>query len=506
MEMPTMISENLKEKASHFSVLYVEDEQILRDKVSSFLSKLFNQVDTAPDGAEGLKKYLTKPYDIVITDILMPKMDGIEFIRKIRENSKDQEIIVVSAYTDSTYLTQAIELNVTGYIIKPVKFTQILNVLELSINKLTAFRENEMYKTKLEEMVDERTKTVLQLENEMVENHKDVIRSLVEMIEDRDTYTGGHSERVATYSRDIAKAMGFSQEECDLIYQAGILHDIGKIITPDSILLKPGKLTQDEYVLIQDHALAGFKILSRIPMYKDIADIVYAHHERYDGSGYPSSLKGNKIPIFARIMMVADSFDAMTTSRIYKARKTIPQALEELKKFSNTLYDSQVVDVAIDVLKSVHIDENINQEPISDIDDERFAYFFKDSLTHLYNHVYLDFVLHKSKIENEFVCLNIIFMKNFTPYNKLHGWNEGDLFLSNFATYLQSEFINSKIFRIFGDDFVILNTIHKDIDIDTINDINMLKTNNLYCEHKHLDSDKVNISSYNDLVEVMRLN
>jgi len=499
MESQKVDLENIKKLASKFSVLYIEDEQILCDKISRFLSKIFNQVDTASNGEEGLKKYFKKPYDIVITDILMPKMNGIEFIYKIREQNKDQEIIVLSAYTNASYLTESIELNVTGYIIKPVKFNQMINVLELSIIKLTAFRENEMYKTRLEDMVAERTKTVTQLQNKVIDNYKDVINSLVEMIESRDTYTGGHSERVATYSRDIAKAMGFSQEECDLIYQAGILHDIGKIITPDSILLKPGKLTENEYLLIQNHVHAGYKILSGIPMYKDIADIIYAHHENYDGTGYPRELKGNKIPIFARIMMIADSFDAMTTSRIYKARKTVLQAIEELNKFSNILYDPHVVKIATGVLKSVLINEYINQEPISDIDNERFAYFFKDSLTHLYNHVYLDFIL--SKNENEFVCLNMIFMKNFTSYNKQYGWSEGDIFLNSFAIYLQSEFIDSKIFRIFGDDFVILNNTHEDIDINKINDIDMLKTNNLYCEHKYFDLDKVNISSYKDLVD-----
>ena len=175
MESQKIDLENIKKLASKFSILYIEDEQILRDKVSRFLSKVFNQVDTASDGEEGLKKYLKRSYDIVITDILMPKMDGIALIRKIREQSKDQEIIVLSAYTDFTYLTQSIELNVTGYIIKPVQFTQMLNVLELSIIKLTAFRENEMYKTRLEEMVAERTKTVLELQNKVIDNYKDVI-------------------------------------------------------------------------------------------------------------------------------------------------------------------------------------------------------------------------------------------------------------------------------------------------------------------------------------------
>ncbi len=497
--------QNLKERASHFSVLYVEDEKILRDKIFKFLTKLFKKVDLAEDGLDGFKKYSSSEYDIVITDILMPRMDGIELIRKIRENNKNQEIIVVSAYTDSNYLIKSIELNVTGYIIKPIQFENILNVLEQSINKLTAFRENKIYAKSLEEMVEERTKEVLSLQNKMISNHKDVIYSLVTLIESRDTYTGGHSQRVATYSKNIAQAMKFSKEECDVIYQAGILHDIGKIVTPDSILLKPGKLTDDEYLLIQGHVLAGFKILSQIPMYKDIAEIVYAHHENYDGSGYPRTLKGDLIPIFSRIMMIADSFDAMTTNRIYKGRKSISEAIDEIKEFSNILYDPKIIDYAIDIFRLVDIDNSITQEPMSSIDDERLSYFYRDPLTNLYNHFYFDFILQKNKEQNNFICLNIIYLKDFTLYNKQYGWDKGDNFLSAFATYLKSEFTNSKIFRIFGDDFVILNRTHTDIDIDKINKIDMLKSCAITCEQKHLDFEKIDIDSYKDLAKEFSL-
>ncbi|MFT7005111.1 MAG: response regulator RpfG family c-di-GMP phosphodiesterase, partial [Sulfurimonas sp.] len=241
-ELITKIS-SLKEKSGHFSVLYVEDEEELRIGVSAFLSKVFTCFDVAVDGQDGLDKYLKKKYDIVITDIQMPRMNGIEMISNIRKSNMNQEIIVVSAYTDSDHLTQSIKLDVTGYIIKPVNFMQILHVLEKSIYKLTAFRENELYKTRLESMVEERTKSILELKHQQAQNYKHAIHSLVKMIEARDTYTGGHSERVAIYSRDIAIAMGLDEEQCNLIYEAGILHDVGKIITPDAILLKPSKLT-----------------------------------------------------------------------------------------------------------------------------------------------------------------------------------------------------------------------------------------------------------------------
>ena len=492
---------SLREKTRSFSVLYVEDEKEIRESISKFLHKIFPHVDIAINGEEGLEKYFQHSYDIVITDILMPKMNGLELIRHIRQINKEQEIIVISANTDANNLTKAIQLEVTGYVIKPINFDQTLSVLEHSVDKLTAFRENEMYKMQLETMVEERTKTVLQLQEQMVENYEHAIHSLVEMIEDRDTYTGGHSERVATYSRDIAIEMGMSKEECQLIYQAGILHDIGKIITPDSILLKPGKLTQQEYSLIKDHAMAGYKILSQVPMYQELAKIVHAHHEHYDGSGYPLGIKGEDIPIYARIMTIADTFDAMTTSRIYKTKKSAENAIEELKELSATWYDPKILESAIKVLKQVKLDESLKQEPNSYIDEERFAYFYKDTLTGAYNQYYLDFILQQNVDSKRFLCLNMIYIRDFTSYNHKHGWSTGDKFLHNFAVCLQQEYPDFRIFRIFGDDFVLLHHEHQIIDIKKINDLELFKDSKLHCEFKQYDLSKNSIMSYKELQE-----
>ncbi|WP_373034830.1 HD domain-containing phosphohydrolase [Sulfurimonas sp.] len=490
---------SLKEKAGYFSVLYVEDEAELREGIRSFLSKIFTDLDTAQNGKEGFEKYILKKYDIVLTDIQMPKMNGLEMIKKIREIDETQEIIVISAYTDAEYLTESIQLNVTGYIIKPIEFMQILQMLEQSVYKLSALRENEIYKEKLESMVEERTKTVLDLQRQQLLNYNHAIHSLVKMIEARDTYTGGHSERVALYSKKIAKAMKLSEQECNMIYESGILHDIGKIITPDAILLKPNRLTKDEYSLIKEHATAGYNILSEIPMYRELADIVHAHHEHCDGSGYPRGLKTEDIPLAARIMSVADAFDAMTTSRIYKTKKTIAQAIEELRKYSGTWYDTDVVNSAIDIFKSVNLDTHTQQTPISHMDDERFAYFYKDPLTHTYNHYYLDYILQNYNSKKSSLCLNVIYIKNFTSYNKKYGWSEGDILLNKFSNYLKSEFSNFQIFRIFGDDFALLCDKRFSVDIDKINDISLLKENDLHCEINQYDLDKNDIHDYKDL-------
>ena len=210
------------------------------------------------------------------------------------------------------------------------------------------------------------TKELKEKEEEKAENFEKTLESFVSMVEERDTYTGGHSQRVANYSLLIAKDMNFSKEECNLIYRSAILHDIGKIATPDNVLLKPGKLTSLEYKLIQEHVGASYGILSKIPMYKDLAEVIICHHERYDGEGYPKGLKGNEMPLLYQIMIVADAFDAMTTNRIYKGRKSVSIAIQEIKDASSKQFHPLVVNSAIKVLKTIEIEDIVTKDFLKD--------------------------------------------------------------------------------------------------------------------------------------------
>ena len=431
----------------------------------------------------------------------MPIMNGVELIREIKKLNKTQEVIIVSAFNDSEYLSEAIAFGVTGYIIKPIDFKQILQMLEQSVKKLVAFSENEMYKNHLQELVEQRTHEVVELQKKLTVNFEQTIESLVRMIEERDTYTGGHSERVAKYSYDIAKEYGLSENECENIYTAGILHDIGKVATPDAILLKPNKLTDLEYSLIKNHVSAGYEILSKIEMYSFIAEIIHAHHEHFDGSGYPQGLVGSQIPIEARIMSIADTFDAMTTNRIYKVRMPAKDAIEEIKSLSGQWFDPDLIEAANNALSKIKIDNLITQDPSTIIDEERFAYFYKDALTNTFNHYYLDYLLGKNIVEKQFSCLSIIYLKNFSQYNKENGWSKGDELLIKMSISLQ-ELNNGrgKIFRVYGDDFVVLQDDYNcEINIDAINNFSFLQDNQLYCEVKHFDLTQNSISSYLDL-------
>jgi putative nucleotidyltransferase with HDIG domain len=447
----------LQPLAKNFTVLYVEDDIFVQKMMTKYLRKLFLDVTTANDGLDGLSTYKSKKFDIVITDLSMPKMDGIEMLEKIRELNQDQAILITTAHNEPNYMIRAIKIGVDGYIIKPFDYNQLNYELYKISDKLKKFSENEMYKKQLERMVDQKTSELNALINFQKDNYEKTLLSMVEMIEERDTYTAGHSQRVAKYSKMIAKEMGLGEDECNKLYRAGILHDIGKVVTPDVVLLKPQKLNDLEYRLIKEHVSIGYKLLVNVPMFKELAEIMYDHHERCDGSGYPRGIKADEINPLAKIMMIADAFDAMTTNRIYKGRKNIQEAFDEILSLKGVKYDSNVVDAAIKALKDVIIDQNINQLPHTDIEKERFAYFYKDSLTNLYNQSYLDVILVQNSYELKYSKLYLVKLKKFSMHNEKNGWKSGDDILKKIAESLQVCIKEPVIFRVFGDDFAILD-------------------------------------------------
>lgn len=302
------------------------------------------------------------------------------------------------------------------------------------------------------------------LYQENINNYEETILAFVDMIEQRDAYTAGHTLRVARYSRLLAEQMQLPEEETKRLEKAAILHDIGKIATPDTILLKPGRLSPLEYSLIQMHVTAGYKMLSKVKMYADLAEIIKFHHERHDGTGYPRGVAGDDIPRTAQIMIVADAFDAMTTNRIYKGRMSVPDAIEELRRCRGSQFHPDVVDAAAQCFTKVVIDE-VSQLPTSDLDKQRFSYFFNDSLTGLFNTAYLQLVINR---DETFYCANVVHLKQFSTYNRHQGWAGGNALLLAMAQQLRAAFPDSLLFRFHGDDFLILNRQHADFRRDAL--------------------------------------
>ena len=343
-------------------------------------------------------------------------------------------------------------------------------------------------------------KMIDQLESEKIKNQEQIIHSMVNMIESRDSYTAGHTKRVAQYCELIAREMHYSEEEVDMLKKAAWLHDIGKISTPDSILLKPGKLNQIEYELIQDHLTSGYNLLNEIDQYKDIAGIMREHHEKFDGSGYPRGIKGDEIHPLSRIMIVADAFDAMTTNRVYKPRKSIEIALEELESLSAKHFHPEVVSAAVKVLKDIDIDTDISQLPQSVIEQQRFSYFYKDRLTTLYLADYLPLLL-RYKLDSESLYFYFVKLHNFTNYNKAYGWNRGDVFLVDFAKYLKKIFPNKIIFRIEGDDFMIISEEKVESLSEQISQFSLLKDSVVsFTQKEYYIEDTTTIVTVEDII------
>ncbi len=327
---------------------------------------------------------------------------------------------------------------------------------------------------------------VARLIAERTANYEETIFSFVDMIEQRDTYTAGHTERVANYCELIAKEMGIDENQTRKLYKAAILHDIGKVATPDSVLLKPGKLTSLDYDLIKLHAFAGYEMLSNIEMYQELAVIILNHHERHDGQGYPNGIKGDEIPLLSRVMTVADAFDAMTTNRIYKARKEIPEALAELQTFSGSQFHPEVVKAAVKVLAGVTISTSINQLPVSNLEKKRFSYFFNDKLTGLYNEDYLKIILNNLSL-NQYKCLHMLHLLNVPKYNKLHGWDKGNLLLKEFAGELVACFPEALVFRAYGNDFAFISKVHIAIESEALNIFKCIADTEIEVDVHHVD-------------------
>ena len=315
---------------------------------------------------------------------------------------------------------------------------------------------------------------IVALEEEKIKNQEQIIHSMIDMIESRDSYTAGHTKRVAYYCELIAKEMQYTQEEIDILKKAAWLHDIGKISTPDSVLLKPRSLNNVEYELIKEHLSSGYELLRKIDQYSVIAEIMREHHEKYDGSGYPRGLKANAIMPLSRIMIVADAFDAMTTDRVYKPKKSVKVALQELKDLSAQHFHPEVVKASLIALAKVDVNSDISQLPKSSLEEQRFSYFYKDRLTNLFIIDYLSIIL-RYHIHSKSVYLYSVQLHNFSEYNRRCGWSQGDKLLSDFANVIDNLYENTVVFRVEGDDFMILSEVKRETLKDDILKSDILK-------------------------------
>ncbi len=334
---------------------------------------------------------------------------------------------------------------------------------------------------------------------EKEQSYAQFITSLNKAIEARDPYTAGHDSRVQFYSLKIAQAMKISSKDIKILEKAAIIHDIGKIKIPDAILLKPGKLTATEYEIVKKHPITAYDMLHDISFVQDEIQIILSHHERYDGSGYPNGLKGDEIPLLSQILSIADTYDAMTTNRIYKQAKSKDAALEELDSLRNISFSDELISIAIKTLQELPLNDSTHQMPLNQLEEARFAYFFKDNTTDTFNKSFLQYTFLENLNVN-YTYLYAITLHNFTAYNALFGWDKGDQFLKDFATLLKKLLRSDKIFRVKGDDFIIM--VKDEINIK---EEDILKDNLFANKIVNVEIDKIDMSTVKNIGDIKNI-
>lgn len=318
--------------------LVVDDDALVRRALVRVIEGDGLECLEAANGREGLsilERAGTVP--LVVTDVRMPELDGVGFLQELRREYPDTAVIMLSAVDDFNTAVECLQLGAMDYIAKPVVIDEVRARVAQALEKRNLILQNRYYQQNLESLVRQQSERI----NSMF---LEGVQTLAHALEAKDPYTRGHSIRVARYAVRTAVRLGYSGDALEDIRLGGELHDIGKIDTPEAILNKVGTLTPEEFERMTRHTVLGEKILS--PFLREsgtVLMIVRSHHERIDGKGFPDGLQGDSIPMQARIVSVADAFDAMTTSRAYRMPRTTAEAVSELQACGGTHFDAEVV-------------------------------------------------------------------------------------------------------------------------------------------------------------------
>lgn len=326
-------------------ILVIDDELHVTKSITEFLRTHGFIIYEAFSGEEAVDIWDRFHQSIILTDIDMPGMSGIDVLKHIKTD-KYAQVVMFSGAGSMEDIVESLRFGACDYLMKPVNFDLLLHTINKCIERYQFLKQNDKYQEDLEIEVEKKTADLKTLLDEMV-------TSLSMVTEIRDPYTAGHQRRVTKLSLLIAKELHYKSMSC--LKYAGLLHDIGKIRVPAAILTKPTRLTKTEFALIKEHSEAAFKIINNVPFRKvlgsDVAQIVYQHHERIDGSGYPRGIKGNEILREAKIIAICDTVEAMASHRPYRAALGLEAALDEIERGSKTIYDPEISELCLDLLR-----------------------------------------------------------------------------------------------------------------------------------------------------------
>jgi putative nucleotidyltransferase with HDIG domain len=335
-------------------ILVVDDEDPIREIVCSMLAAANYKTRQASSGLKALAILdAGEEFELMLSDLMMADLDGIGLLERTKEGYPDMPVVMVTAVHDISVALAAIRNGAYDYLLKPFEREQLLATVRRALENRRLKMENRKYQTELESLVDARTE---QLQNAMtnLERSYDItLEALGDALDMKDKETEGHSRRVTAFTIAIASAMGLPRDQIAVIARGAFLHDIGKMAIPDEILFKPGPLTTDQTTIMREHCYRGYQTVKKIPFLTEAAAIVYSHQEFFDGTGYPRGLKGEQIPLGARIFAVADTLDAITTDRVYRLKRSIAEAREEIQRWSGRQFDPDVVKTFLSIPESV---------------------------------------------------------------------------------------------------------------------------------------------------------
>jgi putative nucleotidyltransferase with HDIG domain len=352
-------------------ILVVDDEEPIREVVCAMLQNASYHCEQACSGAEALRILGDDSnFQLVLTDLMMPELDGVGLQKIVTQRYDDLPVVMVTAVHDISVALGAIRNGAYDYLLKPFEREQLLAVVRRALEANRLRVENRTYQSSLEALVDQRTTELRETIAELERSYDVTLEALGDALDLKDAETEGHSRRVTAFTIQIARAMGLDQQAIHVVARGAFLHDIGKMAIPDAILRKPSRLTEEEQAIMREHSYLGYRMLKKIPFLGESAEVVYAHQEHWDGSGYPRGLKGEDISLGARIFAVADTLDAITSNRPYRAARSVEEARDEIAQWAGRQFDPVVVSVFLSIPSSVWevLHDEINSE------NNRFCY------------------------------------------------------------------------------------------------------------------------------------
>jgi putative nucleotidyltransferase with HDIG domain len=319
------------------SILTLDDDPVMTLALQTYFQSAGYAVDVCNDPEAAVLQVKNGHYDILLLDFLMTPICGDQVVERIRQFNTELFIILLTGHKSMAPPIKTIRaLDIQGYYEKSDRFDQLELLVESCVKSIHQMRT-----------IRSQNDALTEANRKLRQSNLEIIRILRLAVDARDIYTCGHSDRVSYYAGRLAERLGRDEDYCDRVRVAGLFHDVGKLHIPDSILLKSTSLTPEEFAVIKSHSVRGYELLSSVTVFQDIANIVRSHHERWDGHGYPDGLSGGDIPEEARIITVADSFDAMTSTRRYRASRSLEYAISELKKGAGTQFDAGMVETFI---------------------------------------------------------------------------------------------------------------------------------------------------------------